>query len=86
MGDVTYDAVIIGGGNKGLTVAMYLAKYGGMDVAILEKRLEAANRTTAPLASRIMAGIARAKEWVKALTHHPQLRLSRTQPERRAGR
>ena len=41
MGDATYDAVIIGGGNKGLTAAMYLAKYGGMSVGVFEKRHEA---------------------------------------------
>ncbi len=41
MADATYDAIVIGGGNKGLVVAMYLAKYGGMDVAIFESRHEA---------------------------------------------
>ena len=30
MADKTYDAVIIGGGNKALLLAMYLIKYGGM--------------------------------------------------------
>ena len=40
MGDTSFDAIIIGGGNKGLVLAMYLAKYGGMDVAILEGRHE----------------------------------------------
>ncbi len=40
MADKTYDAIIIGGGNKGLVLAMYLAKYGGMDVAIFERRHE----------------------------------------------
>ena len=41
MADATYDAVIIGGGNKGLVLAMYLAKYGGMSVGVFEKRHEA---------------------------------------------
>jgi phytoene dehydrogenase-like protein len=41
MGDATYDAVIIGGGNKGLILAMYLARYGGMKVGIFERRHEA---------------------------------------------
>ena len=41
MADETYDAVVIGGGAKGLITAMYLAKYGGMDVAIFERRHEA---------------------------------------------
>ncbi|MDP2718745.1 MAG: NAD(P)/FAD-dependent oxidoreductase [Dehalococcoidia bacterium] len=41
MPDETYDAVIVGGGNKALIVGMYLAKYGGMSVGIFEKRHEA---------------------------------------------
>jgi phytoene dehydrogenase-like protein len=41
MGDATYDAVIIGGGNKGLILAMYLARYGGLSVGIFESRHEA---------------------------------------------
>ena len=41
MADATFDAVIIGGGNKGLVLAMYLAKYGGMSVGVFEKRHEA---------------------------------------------
>jgi len=41
MSDATYDAVIIGGGNKSLILAMYLLKYGGMDVAIFERKHEA---------------------------------------------
>ncbi len=41
MADATYDAVIIGGGNKGLDLAMYLARYGGMSVGIFERRHEA---------------------------------------------
>jgi phytoene dehydrogenase-like protein len=40
MADQSFDAIIIGGGNKGLVTAMYLAKYGGMDVAIFEQRHE----------------------------------------------
>lgn len=41
MPDETYDAIIVGAGNKALIVAMYLAKYGGMSVALFEKRHEA---------------------------------------------
>ncbi len=41
MADETYDAVIIGAGNKALITAMYLAKYGGMKVALFERRHEA---------------------------------------------
>jgi len=40
MADKSFDAIIIGGGNKGLVLAMYLAKYGGMDVGIFESRHE----------------------------------------------
>jgi phytoene dehydrogenase-like protein len=40
MPDKTYDAVIIGGGKSGLTLGMYLAKYGGMEVGIFEARYE----------------------------------------------
>lgn len=40
MADETFDVIIIGGGNKGLVLAMYLAKYGGLDVAVFEKRHE----------------------------------------------
>lgn len=40
MADVTHDAIIVGAGNKGLILAMYLAKYGGMDVAMFERRHE----------------------------------------------
>ncbi len=40
MPDETYDAVIIGAGNKALITGMYLAKYGGMSVALFEKRHE----------------------------------------------
>lgn len=41
MADVTYDAIIVGAGNKGLALAMYLLKYGGMSVALFEHRHEA---------------------------------------------
>lgn len=41
MADASYDAVIIGGGNKALILGMYLARYGGMSVGIFEKRHEA---------------------------------------------
>ena len=40
MADPAFDAVIIGGGNKGLLLAMYLMKYGGMSVGIFERRHE----------------------------------------------
>ncbi len=40
MPDASYDVVIIGGGNKGLITAMYLARYGGMSVGVFEKRHE----------------------------------------------
>jgi len=40
MPDETFDAVIIGGGTKGLQLAMYLIKYGGMSVGIFERRHE----------------------------------------------
>ncbi len=40
MADATFDAVIIGGGNKALLLAMYLTKYGGMSVGIFERRHE----------------------------------------------
>jgi len=35
--DATFDAVVVGGGNKGLVTAMYLAKYGGMSIGIFER-------------------------------------------------
>jgi len=41
MPDETYDAIVIGGGNKGLACAMYLQRYGGMSVGIFERRHEA---------------------------------------------
>jgi len=40
MPDETYDAVIIGGGNKALACAMWLARYGGLSVGIFERRHE----------------------------------------------
>ncbi len=40
MADETFDAVIIGGGTKGLFLAMYLTKYGGMSVGVFERRHE----------------------------------------------
>ena len=40
MPDLTFDAVICGGGNKALMLAMYLSKYGGMSVGIFERRHE----------------------------------------------
>ncbi|MFH1651464.1 MAG: hypothetical protein ABID87_05140 [Chloroflexota bacterium] len=40
MADATFDAVLIGGGNKLLATAVYLAKYGGMKVAMFERRHE----------------------------------------------
>ena len=40
MADETFDAVLIGGGNKALLLAPYLIKYGGMSVGIFERRHE----------------------------------------------
>ncbi|MBM3132578.1 MAG: NAD(P)/FAD-dependent oxidoreductase [Chloroflexi bacterium] len=40
MADLTFDAVICGGGNKALMLAMYLTKYAGMTVGIFERRHE----------------------------------------------
>jgi len=40
MADAAYDAVIVGGGTKALAAAIYLTKYGGMDVGIFERRHE----------------------------------------------
>ena len=53
MADLTFDAVICGGGNKALMLAMYLAKYAGMSVGIFERRHEiggglATEETSAP--------------------------------------
>lgn len=38
MGDLTFGAVVIGGGNKALVAAIYLAKHGKMKVGILDER------------------------------------------------
>lgn len=40
MSDAKFDAILIGGGNKALVLAMYLAKYGGMKIGIFEARHE----------------------------------------------
>jgi phytoene dehydrogenase-like protein len=40
MADAKFDAVFVGGGNKALALAMYLARYGGMKVGIFERRHE----------------------------------------------
>jgi len=53
MADATFDAVIVGGGNKALLLALYLIKYGGMSVGIFERRHEiggclATEETAAP--------------------------------------
>ncbi|TDA63982.1 MAG: NAD(P)/FAD-dependent oxidoreductase [Clostridia bacterium] len=40
MADAQYDAIIVGGGTKGLVLGCYLAEYGGMQTAIFEKRHE----------------------------------------------
>ncbi|MDY6863842.1 MAG: NAD(P)/FAD-dependent oxidoreductase [Thermodesulfobacteriota bacterium] len=40
MADLSFDAVLVGGGSKGLVAAMYLAHYGGMSVGIFEDRVE----------------------------------------------
>jgi ribulose 1,5-bisphosphate synthetase/thiazole synthase len=37
MADLTFDAVICGGGNKALMLAMYLTKYAGMSCGIFER-------------------------------------------------
>ena len=53
MADETFDAVICGGGNKALMLAMYLTRYAGMSVGIFERRHEiggglATEETAAP--------------------------------------
>jgi len=40
MSDLTFDAVICGGGNKALMLAMYSTKYAGMSCGIFERRHE----------------------------------------------
>ena len=40
MADAKYDAIFVGGGNKALVTAMYLARYGGMKIGIFERRHE----------------------------------------------
>ncbi|MCK4790646.1 MAG: NAD(P)-binding protein, partial [Desulfobacteraceae bacterium] len=40
MADAEFDAVVVGGGLKGLICSMYLTKYGGMSVGIFERRHE----------------------------------------------
>jgi len=35
--DASFDAILVGGGSKGLVTAMYLARYGGMSVGIFER-------------------------------------------------
>jgi len=40
MADASYDVVIVGGGNKSMVAAMYLAKYGGLSVGVFEDRHE----------------------------------------------
>jgi len=40
MPDATFDAVLCGGGNKSLLLALYLTKYAGMSVGIFERRHE----------------------------------------------
>lgn len=53
MPDKTFDAVIVGGGNKALFLAMYLTKYAEMSVGVFERRHEiggclATEETAAP--------------------------------------
>ena len=40
MADKSYDVVITGGGQKGIVLAMYLTKYGGLSVGLFEERHE----------------------------------------------
>ena len=56
MPDETFDAVVVGGGNKGLFLAMYLAKYAGMSVGIFERRHEIGGAETGPVEDAHPAG------------------------------
>ena len=38
MADTEYDVVFVGGGQKAIVAAMYLAKYGGMKECLFEER------------------------------------------------
>lgn len=40
MADAVYDAIIVGGGTKGLALGCYLTKYGGMKTAMFDQRHE----------------------------------------------
>src|SRR5512137_155648 len=40
MADLTFDAVVCGGGNKALVLAMYLSRYAGLSVGVFERRHE----------------------------------------------
>ena len=40
MADLTFDAVVVGGGSKGVVTALYLAAFGGMSVGVFEGRHE----------------------------------------------
>ena len=40
MGEAKYDYIVVGGGNVGLVMGMYLTKYGGAETLILEERNE----------------------------------------------
>lgn len=53
MADLSFDAVICGGGNKALVLAMYLSRYAGLSVGVFERRHEiggglATEETAAP--------------------------------------
>jgi len=40
MADLSFDAVVVGGGSKTMITAMYLAKFGGMKVGVFEDKAE----------------------------------------------
>src|SRR5512137_2170507 len=40
MADLAFDAVVVGGGNKGMITALYLAAFGGLSVGVFEGRHE----------------------------------------------